>query len=627
MPSRFRPPRDVPPIGQGPDGMARFSAWRRTAFSEIAEDLARLGSTDPPGLVERERVDLPAGAQRRISPSVQGASVVLPCPTPENAGRESRLLIENPSGTVTVVCTPGVGDDGKIFVPTINGASRATFTLPGVVSFTSNGVNDWKTQAESPSETATSTANTALVDSLDAEYVLGSAHPSLPSGRVATDSTEIDAVLTSAGLISWSLITASVGLSKLANLAGLSVPGRSASSSGAMAAITGTAPKQVLRINVAGTAVAFELAAATGTENGYASYNVYESSVSPVTFTTAADIPAGNIFTLHFSGPGGGGGAGASASGSTVPRGGGGGAGGARLPPIVVSRAALIAMLPVVITLPAGGAGGTGVARTAGGITVGADGAVASADATISANGVTVYTAFRGGGGSGGNDASDGSGGGGGGLFTAGTTSTTVGTAGGRPLPGSAASTLAVATNTSTFGGGFGANSATASSVGGPSVYGGGGGGASFASASAAGGQTAYGGSGGGAGGVGNDGGTAVDGSAAGGVFSMAGSAGGALANGGTGPATGADGTPGVASAEGYGAIGGGGGGGANGLSTVSGARSVTGGNGGVGGQGGGGGGGGGGAFVNNTNALNTALGGNGGNGGSAQLILVGLPG
>ena len=374
-------------------------------------------------------------------------------------------------------------------------------------------------------------------------------------------------------------------------------------------------------------AIAGTFVGATGAANGYASLNVYTSASSPITYTTAADIPAGNIFTLHFSGPGGGGGAGASACGSTVPRGGGGGAGGARLPPIVVSRAALIAMLPVVITLPAGGAGGTGVARTAAGITVGADGAVASADATISANGVAVYTAFRGGGGSGGNDASDGSGGGGGGLFTAGTTSTTVGTAGGRPLPGSAASTLAVATNTSTFGGGFGANSATASSVGGPSVYGGGGGGASFSSASAAGGQTAYGGSGGGAGGVGNDVGTAVDGSAAGAVFSMAGSAGGALANGGTGAATGASGTPGVASAEGYGAIGGGGGGGANGLSTVSGARSVTGGNGGVGGQGGGGGGGGGGAFVNNTSASNTALGGNGGNGGSAQLIIVGLPG
>lgn len=238
MASRFRPPRDVPLIGQSPDSQSRFGAWLRTAFSEIAEDLARLGATDSPGIVERERLDLPAGAKRRISPSTLGASVILPCPAAENAGAESRLFIENPSGSVTVVSAPGVGDDGKIFQPTINGASRATFTLPGVVSFHSNGVNDWKTQAESPTETAETDAGAELTASLDAEYVLGSAHPSLPNGRVATDSVEIDADLASSGVISWALRAASVVLSKLQNITTQRIVGRNTAGSGSPEQIT-----------------------------------------------------------------------------------------------------------------------------------------------------------------------------------------------------------------------------------------------------------------------------------------------------------------------------------------------------------------------------------------------------
>ena len=181
MTSRFRPPRDVPDIGASPAEQARFKAWIRTAFVEIAEDLSVALSVGSPGVIEQERVDLPADASRRVSPSPAGAVVVLPCPSPVNAGAISRLFIENPSGRVIVAATPGVGADGKVFQPTINGQVRATFTLPGVVTFHSNGANDWKAQAESPGETAATAASAA-------EYVLGSASSALARARVLSDS-------------------------------------------------------------------------------------------------------------------------------------------------------------------------------------------------------------------------------------------------------------------------------------------------------------------------------------------------------------------------------------------------------------------------------------------------------
>jgi hypothetical protein len=88
-----------------------------------------------------------------------------------------------------------------------------------------------------------------------AAVVLGAAHASFPSGRVATDSAEVDADLTTPNVISWALNVASVAFSKLANLTGLSVLGRAANSSGVMSAITATAADQYFRANTAGTSL------------------------------------------------------------------------------------------------------------------------------------------------------------------------------------------------------------------------------------------------------------------------------------------------------------------------------------------------------------------------------------
>jgi hypothetical protein len=253
--SRFTPPRDVPFIGKEPREQERFQQWLRTAFTEIAEDMAALGQSDAPTIVAQSTIDVAAGSMRRVTPPTGGMAVRIPAPTPANAGQSVRLMIEAPVGDLTVVAVPGVGDDGKIFQPTINGQPRATFRASGLVTLTSNGSNDWKSASEFAAEAPASVALRTGQGVLDAQYLLRSSHPQLRNARVADGSTEIDISYSSPGLISWFLKTASVGFSKLANLTGLSVLGRAANSSGVMAAITSTAARQVLRNNDAGTAL------------------------------------------------------------------------------------------------------------------------------------------------------------------------------------------------------------------------------------------------------------------------------------------------------------------------------------------------------------------------------------
>lgn len=205
MASRFRPPRDVPDIGQGPGEQDAFKAWLRTAFIEISEDLAAASATDAPTIAHQERVDVPAGSQRRVQPPLRGMVAIVPCPSVENSGLVCRIMIESPAGALTVVAAPGRGEDGQIFQPTINGAPRATYTLPGVVSLYSNGVSDWKTVAEVPAETVGTEEQQALLAALEATFHLASAHPSLPNARVATSSPDIDVDNDTPGAVSWKL--------------------------------------------------------------------------------------------------------------------------------------------------------------------------------------------------------------------------------------------------------------------------------------------------------------------------------------------------------------------------------------------------------------------------------------
>jgi hypothetical protein len=258
VPIRFRPPRDVPDLGLTRGQQERFNAWLRTAFIEIAEDMATLGQTDAPTIVAQETIDVAAGSLRRVTPPSGGMAVRVPAPTPANAGQTVRLMIEAPVGDLAVVAVPGIGDDGKVFQPTINGEQRATFSASGLVTLTSNGSSDWKSASEFAAESPASIAISSGGAALDATYLLRSANAQLPNARVADDSTEIEPDYSAPGLISWFLNTASVAFSKLANLAGLSVLGRATNSSGVMAAITATAARHVLRNNDAGTSLEWD---------------------------------------------------------------------------------------------------------------------------------------------------------------------------------------------------------------------------------------------------------------------------------------------------------------------------------------------------------------------------------
>lgn len=253
--ARFRPPRDVPDLGLSPGQQARFNAWLRTAFVEIAEDMAALGRVDNGTQVAQETIDVAEGSLRRVTPPVGGMAVRVPPPSSGNAGATIRIMIEAPVGALTIVSRPGVGDDGKVFQPTINGQPRATFTASGLVVLTSNGASDWKTSAEFAAESAASARSSAATLGLGAEYHLASPNTLLPNARVADDSDEIDLDHSVPRVVSWFLKTASVAFSKLANLTGLSVLGRASSSAGVMAAITATGARQALMSNADGDAI------------------------------------------------------------------------------------------------------------------------------------------------------------------------------------------------------------------------------------------------------------------------------------------------------------------------------------------------------------------------------------
>lgn len=225
--------------------------------------------------------------------------------------------------------------------------------------------------------------------------------------------------------------------------------------------------------------VAGEITATAG-DAGYVSRRVFANSAStaiggtyagetiqaaPTSWTSASQIPPGNVFVIDVFGAGGSG-----ASGDTIENGtdnipGGAGGGGAAHNQARFSRQELIAALPISFTIPVGPAGGAGVVSTDDGVRV--DGNVGAAGGQCSFG--TLLTAFGGGGGGAAVGAATSVGGGGGGIHSAGTgaATTTAAQSGGNPL--------GAASQNSGWGGG--GSPATASAQGFASVWGGGGGG------------------------------------------------------------------------------------------------------------------------------------------------------
>jgi hypothetical protein len=448
--------------------------------------------------------------------------------------------------------------------------------------------------------------------------------PAGPSGRPTIDGSETKSYAT-AGAISW----VSNGVDKWSESRGPAGSAGTTGATGATGASGATGPT-----GPTGTFVG-----ATGAANGYASLTVYANASSTrvgttfqgvtvlaaTTWTTAADVPAGNELDVIVAPSGGGGTGGApifQSQENGSPAGGG--------TPYLrrrFARSQIIAALPIVMTAPLGGVGGAGQTTASGaGLrpNPGANGGTASFGSLLigfGPGGGNGFTAVQ----------SNSCGGSGGGWMGpgVGNSSTTVSIAlGGEP-------SLA-ASNTTLVQSGFGGANCDNGTAGLAAVWGGGGGAPSRTSgtvAGRAGGRSLYGGGGGGAGGgCGN--GTGATNAANGGDGGLSGpsttaitsatqSGLGGAAGAGAGNGTGGDGTPGADGTIDHAGSGGGGGGGSNRLSSSAGTS--TGGAGGNGGfPGGGGGGAGAASSFGGTNAATTKK---GGDGGDSAIIIIGLPG
>lgn len=273
--SPFQAPRGIPKPEELPGIFQRV----QQALDRISPRLLTIG------LAQRDLTPACPSIQR-VSPPSAGMRAALPAASAENGGQSVRFLIENPAGDLVVYAAPN---------QLVAGARTATFDTAGLIELVSNGVDAWLLQAQLPAESPGGSA-------LDAEYVLGAAHTSLPNGRVATDSTEIDADLASPGAVSWALKTASVVFSKLQDLTGLSVLGRASNSAGVMAAITASGARQALISDSAGTAIGFraleaadvpahtwsEVLAAGNTTDGTGSNNPTISAGDALAFASGA---------------------------------------------------------------------------------------------------------------------------------------------------------------------------------------------------------------------------------------------------------------------------------------------------------------------------------------------------
>jgi hypothetical protein len=202
--ARYRPPTNLP------TDPAQLAAVLLEHLRRISEDLGTIPTDDVNTVIVQERVDVPAGSTRRISPPTIGGTAVLEPPGPNNAGKRSTILLENPAGPLTVVASPHRAADGKITPSTINDAAQATYTLPGVVTFTSNGVDSWKTQVEAPAETAPSTTTAGLLEALEGTFHVQTADANLPNARVATSSETIEVDHTTGGQARWNLVLPAV---------------------------------------------------------------------------------------------------------------------------------------------------------------------------------------------------------------------------------------------------------------------------------------------------------------------------------------------------------------------------------------------------------------------------------
>ncbi len=235
--------RDRAVIPGIPTDAARVIIDRMRAQEERIALLERKGGRA--GIVATDTA-AKVGELLNIEAPTAGLTIVLPQATQALRNARITLAFRN-SNPVRIVSVLG----------TVNGEEFVLNDRAGTYDAICDGLGGWSVQV-GVTDAGSGAGGGGGSSAPDAEYVVGAAHASLPSARLATDSAEVDAVLTTPNVITWALNVASVAFSKLANLSGLSVLGRAANSSGVMAAITATAGSQHLVTNVAGTAVEWQ---------------------------------------------------------------------------------------------------------------------------------------------------------------------------------------------------------------------------------------------------------------------------------------------------------------------------------------------------------------------------------
>lgn len=174
---------------QAPRVVRDFETVQR-ALREIQESLDASTLSRAQLKVNLQDFALVAGSFHRASvQSASGMKARLPAATGENLSDPIIIHLENMMGDLTVYAAPG---------QTVNGEATATFSVDGIIIFWSNGVDSWSGIAQVPAESPAGEA-------LDADYVLGSAHASLPNAAVANDTTSIDVTVTPGGFATWDL--------------------------------------------------------------------------------------------------------------------------------------------------------------------------------------------------------------------------------------------------------------------------------------------------------------------------------------------------------------------------------------------------------------------------------------
>src|SRR5688572_26387696 len=194
---------------QAPRVLQSFEDVQR-ALREVQESLDAATASRAQLRLNTGDFALVAGAFQRVSAGTAGLTARLPTASGNNLSEPIILHLENMQGELTVFAAPG---------QTVNGQDTATFSEDGVIVLWSNGVDCWSGINQLPAESPGGAA-------LDAQYVVGTAHASLPNAAVATDSTEVDVTVTPGGMATWALRDGSVVLERLQDIPDQTILGK-----------------------------------------------------------------------------------------------------------------------------------------------------------------------------------------------------------------------------------------------------------------------------------------------------------------------------------------------------------------------------------------------------------------